>query len=259
MKLIKSNIYLSVQFLFILTIFHACVPVNKTILLQSEEKSILQYEYPNEASTYKLKQGDNLYVGIENVDPENMLSFFESDYQEAGLDSDIGVYIKNYTVDDSGFITIPVVGKIYVQNSSLNQAKDSIQVKVDELYKNSLITVRLVNFNVSVMGEVKNPGTYQVYNDRMNLLQAISLAGDFSSYASRKNVKILRKNSGGDIDILQINLLKDKAIESPAYMLHPNDIIIIEPMSNKNFAFDAFPYEILLATVSTVLVIFSFL
>lgn len=238
---------------------NSCIPLKKTIYLQ-EQSSYTQgvNSYENDLATYKLQPGDNLYVDVKSLDPSNLTSFDANNRSDYQIQSEMGIYLKSYQVNDSGFILFPVVGKVKVAGFSVNQVHDSLQIIMNEFYQLSSVTVKLVNFKVSILGEVNRPGIYQVYQDRLNIFQAISLGGDLNDYANRKEVSILRKTNTGGTELLKVNLLNNSILELPGFYLQPDDIVYVKPMRSKNFAFTAFPYSIVLSTITTTLLIWNF-
>lgn len=238
----------------------SCIPLKKTVYLQSQTPyTTLGSTYENDLATYKLQPGDNLYIDVKSLDPTTMTSFEGNNRVEYQLQSEMGVYLKSYQINDSGFIRFPVVGKIAVAGLSVNQFRDKMQKIMDDFYQVTTITVKLVNFKVSIMGEVARPGTYTVYQDRLNIFQAISLGGDLTAYANRKEVSIIRKTKTGGSEIMKVDLLKDSLLELPGFYLQPDDIVYVEPLKSKNYAFTSFPYSIVLSTITTTLLILNFL
>lgn len=237
----------------------SCISQKKTIYLQ--QKSSLTTgttQYENDLATYKLQPGDFLYIDIKSLDPTNMTSFDGDSRNDYQLQSDMGVYLKSYQISDSGFIRFPVIGKIDVAGLSVSQVRDKMQDIMDDFYQLTTITVKLVNFKISILGEVNRPGTFTVYNDKLNIFQALSMAGDLTAYGDRKQVTIIRKTKNGGTELLKVNLLNDSLLELPGYYLHPDDIVYIEPMRSKSFAFTSFPYAIVLSTITTTLLILNF-
>ncbi|HLO91855.1 MAG: polysaccharide biosynthesis/export family protein [Chloroflexota bacterium] len=252
--MIKSLKLAPLTILLIAAVFSvsSCISPKKTIYLQNQSKYTSgDHGFENDLSVYKVKPGDFLYIDVNNLDPKS-LSLFEggsrSDYQ---LQSDMGVYLKSYQVNDSGFINFPVIGKVMVGGLSINQIKDKMQDIMNEFYQLTTITVKLVNFKVSILGEVVRPGTYSVYQDKLNIFQALSMGGDITPYGNRQNVTIVRKTKTGATEIIKVNLLSNSLLELPGFYLEPEDIIYVEPMRGKNFAFTSFPYSIVLTTLTS--------
>lgn len=237
----------------------SCISQKKTIYLQQKSKYTSgEISYENDLSVYKVQPGDFLYINVESLDPKNLTSFQGTEKNEYQLQSEMGIYLKSFQINDSGYISFPVVGKIQVAGLSVEQIRVKLQKIMDEFYQLTTVIVKLVNFKISVMGEVNRPGTFTVYQDRINIFQAISLAGDLTNYGNRETVNIIRKTKAGGTEVIKVNLLTDSLFELPGYYLQPDDIIYVEPMKSKNFAFTAFPYSIVLSTITTTLLILNF-
>lgn len=253
----------SIQLLIVLfaaITLSSCISTKKTIYLQNKSTySAGNATYENDLATYKLQPGDFLYINVTSLDPKNMTSFDGSERTEYQMQSEMGIYLKSYQVNDSGFIRFPVIGKVPVVGLSVNDVRDQLQEIMDDFYQMTTITVKLVNFKVSVLGEVARPGTFTVYQDKLNIFQALSLGGDLTDYGNRADVKIIRKTKSGGTEILRVNLLKDTLLELPGYYLQPDDVVYVEPLKSKTFAFTAFPYSIVLSTITTTLLILNFL
>ena len=153
----------------------------------------------------------------------------------AGSDTSSGAQrISCYAVDEEGCINFPVLGKLKISGMTRWECAEFIK---KELIKNKylddpIITIEFTNFKVSVLGEVKNPGTFSINGDRLTILQAISLAGDLTLFGQRQNVSVIRENSG-ERTIYQVDLTSTSLFQSPAYYLKQNDIIYVEPSDIK--------------------------
>jgi polysaccharide export outer membrane protein len=172
--------------------------------------------------------------------------------------SDAGIYLNSYNVDQDGNIIFPFVGPINVIGLTLNQAQEKMAVILNEYLKETTIIVKLVNYNVTFVGEVKKPGEYKIYQDNINIFEAIAMAGDITDYGNRNEVKLMRKTDDGTA-LHIIDLTREDILESPYFYLKPNDVIYIEPLKGKQFAFSTFPYALLFSTITTVIVLLTFL
>ncbi len=195
---------------------------------------------------------------LNSLDASNVNPFESGQRNVYQASTEMSVYINSYTVADSGYVNFPLVGKIQVAGLNINEIKTLFQNTINDYFQMTIVTVKLVNFKVSILGEVVRPGTYLVYQENINILQAISMAGDLSPYAKRNNIIIIRKTATGS-SVYSINLLKANIFESPAYFLQPGDIVYVEPMTSKNFAFTAFPYTLIFATITTTLLIMTYI
>lgn len=197
-----------------------------------------------EDTTMALKSGEGIIV-----QPQDMISIVVScrepalaamfnltnvSYQAGSQASLNSGYqrLMGYTVDTDGNIDFPIVGKIYV--AGLNRWGVAQKVKNElidrNLLKDPVVTVEFMNFKVSVIGEVARPGTFSITNDRINLFEALSLAGDLTIYGRRNNVQVTRETDGKR-HVYVLDLRSSDIFNSPAYYLQQNDIVYVEPNS----------------------------
>ena len=135
---------------------------------------------------------------------------------------------QGYPVDNDGKIYMPIVGEIDLKSQSLDSVNNIIQQKLIPFLKDPVVQVRILNFRVTVLGDVRAPGTFNIPNDKLTLIEALGIAGDMNISAVRKNVLIIREEAG-ERKAYRIDLTSKNAFQSPAYFLKQNDIIYIEP------------------------------
>lgn len=133
-----------------------------------------------------------------------------------------------YLVDDKGYIDFPILGKILVGNKTKEDIVEELQNKISREVKNPIVNLRIMNYKVTVQGEVKMPGTHRVNSERITLLEAISLSGDLTTYGKRDNILVLREENG-EIKSHRIDLTKADFINSDFYYLKQNDVVYVEP------------------------------
>jgi polysaccharide export outer membrane protein len=136
--------------------------------------------------------------------------------------------MQSYLVDASGFIDFPVLGKLKVGGLTRSELMKLLETKIAQYIKNPIINVRLMNFKVSVQGEVTNPGTFSVNSDRVTLIEAISMAKDLTIYGKRDNILIIREVNGVK-SYNRVDITKADFINSPYYYLSQNDVVYVEP------------------------------
>jgi polysaccharide export outer membrane protein len=147
--------------------------------------------------------------------------------------------VTGYLVDRDGMIELPSIGKIHVGDLTTNQAKELIREKASEQYKNFSINIRFANFKITILGEVTKPGTYVVSTEKVNILDALGLAGDLTIYGKRENVLLIRHYPDGTQEEVRLDLTKSNILKSPYYYLRQNDYIYVEPIKTKVVASDA--------------------
>jgi len=134
-----------------------------------------------------------------------------------------------YQVDMDGFIDFPILGKLRVAGLTRDRLANMIKERLQEdLIRDAIVTVDFQNFRISVLGEVRNPGTFNVAEDRITILDALSRVGDLTLYGRRDNILVRRENEGKVI-FYRIDLRTEALLNSPVYYLKQNDVIYVEP------------------------------
>lgn len=239
----------------------SCVPQKKILYLQDYSKSdTLKSDFASKKEfIYKVQPGDNLYIRVFSLD-EKTVSFFNSDQGTGNyyLNNDISVYLNSYSVNDSGYVEFPLIGNLYVKDMTVERIKNKIQEIVDEYLKETTIVVKLVSFTITIIGEVKMPGTYRVWQDDITIFEAISLAGDLTDFAKRNQVILVRQKENGTKRYM-IDLNDQNILMSDLYYLQPNDLIYVEPLKSKQFTFENFPYAVIFAGITTALLMLNYI
>jgi polysaccharide export outer membrane protein len=194
---------------------------------------------------------DQLQISITSTSPEAVMYFNQA--PSAGT----AAALPSYTVFQNGSITMPVLGDIYVQGLSTEQIRDKIARLLLPYLKDAVVSVKLVNFKVTVIGEVGSTKTIAVPGEHMNALEAIGAAGDMTPYGIRDNIKVVRKNQD-TLTVAHLNFKTSNAFKSPFFQLRQNDVIYVEPNKIKGFTTGSAPVLISLVSslVSLVLVLY---
>jgi polysaccharide biosynthesis/export protein len=164
----------------------------------------------------KIQPDDVLRVSVNTLSPESNL-LFNPTVNETG-----------YKVDKSGNISLPVLGSIKVDGLTLEQAQSKISAEVQKYAKSPNVNVQFLNFKITVIGEVNRPNSFSITNDKVNLLEALGLAGDMTVYGKRENVLVIRQN-GNERSMARVNMNNRDVINSPFFNLKQNDIVYVEP------------------------------
>lgn len=250
-------------FLSIILISNSCVSRKKLTYLQYSDRTANYDISANDArisvtpAAYKIMPYDNLYIRVITPDPQWSELFNATPGGSGGAVTEESASLVGYPVDADGNIEIPFVGKVKVAGITLSE----IKLALDSVFKNyvtdAALTVRLVNNNISILGEVNAPGRYRITKDRLNVFEAISLAGDLSTYSNRQKVQLIRPSQYGPV-VKEFSLADRSILSSELYYLMPNDIIYVQPIQGKPFSINASIYSLFLSTISTVLVIIAF-
>ena len=146
---------------------------------------------------------------------------------------------NGYLVDRNGDVTLAFVGRIHLGGMTTEEAKETITKEVNKYFNNAVVNVRFANFRITVLGEVARPSTYIVPNEKINLLDALGMAGDMTVFARRDNV-ILVRDTLGEKKVIRFNMNSTDMISSPWFYLQPNDVIYVTPNKTKIAATDAY-------------------
>mgnify|MGYP003309241283 CR=1 FL=1 len=142
--------------------------------------------------------------------------------------------LHNYLVDANGDVTIPNVGKVNVGGLTITEAEQRVLAKVQGAFSSTpVVTVRFIDFKISVLGEVAAPGTYTIKDGKVSVLEALALARDLTIYGERDNVKIAREDYTGKKEIVEVNLNDAALLDSPYYYLQQNDVVYVTPNKSK--------------------------
>lgn len=164
---------------------------------------------------------------------------------------------RGYLVDKAGEIDFPVLGKLKVEGISRNELSEMLKEKLSLYLKNPIVTIQFQNFKVTVLGEVKNPGCYQVSSERVSLLDALGMAGDLQINGKRKNVLIMREQ-GNEKVFARVDLTSSDYINTPFFYLQQNDVVYVEPNKGRIAGGNAgtfLPY--VLSSLSTLIAVIS--
>lgn len=220
----------TVYFLFLLLFAASCISKKELVYLQNPaHKTYVPVEYQTQFKAYTLQPNDLLSVKVLSVDPEmsNMFNIVNPN-NVFGVSEPGSMYLSGYTVDSEGFINLPIVGRLKVESLDTEQTQKLIQQNLNKYITDATVVVKLISFRISVLGEVRNPGYFYVYNERATVLDGLSLAGDLTQGADRDNVKLIRQK-GNDTEVVMLDLRDPNLVQSQYYYLLPNDVLYIEP------------------------------
>ena len=189
-----------------------------------------------------IKPKDMLTIFVSSSDPDGVAHFnmteprpIDEERVAAGqvwASRSTSGQCHHYLVDNNGEIEFPVVGHIKLAGLTLTQANEMVKTKIATYINGEAdyqVNVRIDNFEVSVMGEVKNPNTFSVSRERLSILEALAMAGDMTIYGKRDNVKLLRENGNGEYEIHELDLRDANVVNSTYYYMQQRDILYVEP------------------------------
>jgi polysaccharide export outer membrane protein len=208
-----------------LLLFTNCASRKQFVYFQDNIDKKINAEYP-----LKLKEGDILNIKVFGCDEESIKIFnipttnnqnVIRNYFSGGSPS------NGYLINKIGEIDFPLIGKIKLTGLSIEEATDLIKLKLSTYLKDPKVSIQIQNFKITILGDVKNPGTIEVPNEKITLIEAIGIVGDLNITAKRKNILLLRDENGIKKQY-RIDITNSNFINSPIYYLAQNDIIYVE-------------------------------
>jgi len=234
---------LSLFFILCVLLLSSCAPVKNIAYFQKLDTKTdsLNQNQVSDIEKARFKPQDLISIIVVTTQPEtsriyNLITPSVSDNISNNLTSQ--PVLQNYLVDYDGNIDFPVLGKLHVQGKTRKELLLLLQEKLASAFNNELpiITIRITNYSVDVVGEVVRPGKFNTINDRMTIFDGIAMAGDLTIYGKRENVKVLRENADGSKKFITVNLNDKNIINSPAYYLEQNDVVYVEPNKSRSNA-----------------------
>jgi polysaccharide biosynthesis/export protein len=234
-----------VFFILVLTLMVSCVPV-KDVSYFNDLKE-LEEPVANPRIQKKILPFDRLYVKVLSTDPQTSQIFT---YREEIYNSNTGNSLLSYAVDESGNIDFPFVGKINVGTLTTSEAATKIQRALNEYVSNTSVTVKFIDNQVSVLGEVTNQGVFSFSQDKLNIYDALALGGGITRYGNRKNIILIRQE-GDKIMHHKLNLSDSKIAGKDFFYVMPNDVVIVEPLKSVSTSYVNNTYITILSSITT--------
>jgi len=186
----------------------------------------------NNYTPFKIQNGDILGINVNSINQEAASVFNTSTNRVNGAAPDAVSPVYGFKVDGSGNVQLPLVGDMKVVGMTTDQVAKQLSTNLLPYLKSPIVNIRVLNFKVSILGDVLRPNVYNIQNERININEAISLAGDLNITANRKNVLLVREEDGNRT-YYTIDLTKKDLFSSPYYYLHNNDVIYVDPDKTK--------------------------
>ncbi|MDG5799814.1 polysaccharide export protein [Marinilabiliaceae bacterium ANBcel2] len=199
---------------------------------------------------YKVQPGDLLYIRISSLD-EQSSSFLNNESQYTTMASNaMSASLLGYRTNSDGSINYPFIGRIYVAGLTVQDITSKIETAVSRYVEHSSAIVKLLNDNITVVGEVRSPGRFPLNSEQISVIEAIGMAGDMTDFGNRKRVRLIRKQ-GGEPKIIVMDTTKDSLLFSDYYYIQPGDIVYVEPKRSKKWSFYSVPVSLSLSIIST--------
>jgi polysaccharide export outer membrane protein len=226
-------------FLILAVVISSCTPYHNSAYFQGlDRNSEISHKIDN-YSPLTIQAGDELSLGVKSLNPDADAIFNTSGASSGtsgglpgGSPSGGG---SGYLVDKNGEIELPLVHKVKVSGMTIEQVQDVIKKAVVQYLKDPTVSVHLMNFKITIIGDVLNPNTFTVTSEHISIPQALSLAGDVTASAIRNNILLIREVNG-ERKYVNIDLTSSKLFDSPYYYLKNNDMLYVEEGRGKFIA-----------------------
>ena len=220
-------------------LFISCIPVKDLTYLQDKNTSIEQSKVAVvQSKPYRLQVNDILKINIKAIDPKLVSIFNTTENNVDAVKSESSLYFDGFTVDDHGNIRMPILGEINVIGYTLEEVRIKIEKQLLEEYFKSgaiiFVTVKLAGFRYTINGEESSTGTKTLFQDHVNIMEAIANSGDITTVGNRKSVTVIRQTPTG-VEMNDIDLTDKNVMKSPYYYLQPNDYIYVKPLKQKSW------------------------
>jgi polysaccharide export outer membrane protein len=236
-----------------------CISQRQLPYLQSTSYSLVQPQETEAARpVYHIQPSDVLSIRVQSVQPELNDLFNISDTRSLAASDPSSLYLNGYSVGADGQISLPTVGKLQVGGLSVEQVQALVQQRVTSFASGANVLVKLISFKLTVLGEVRTPGRYFVYNGQANVLEALGLAGDLTEYGNRQNIKLIRQTPKGS-EVVLLDLTDPALLRSPYYYLLPNDALYVEPLKARTSRANANNLGIVFAGISAIVLLLSYI
>jgi polysaccharide export outer membrane protein len=222
--------------LSVFLLFPSCMDTRKLIYFNDAKESI--YSGATSSTEAAIQKNDLLSITVNSLNPEASALFNAPNISASGINTSTAMGNSTpvgYLVNQEGLIAFPMLGEIKVTGMNKTQlaAYLTTQLKEKKLLSDPIVSIRFLNFRVSVLGEVAKPGVYSVPNEKLSLLEALGLAGDITIYGKRENVLVIREDDNARKVLKKVNLNSKEIFESPYYYLRSNDVVYVEPSQNR--------------------------
>jgi polysaccharide biosynthesis/export protein len=210
-------------------------------------------------SDYTVLPFDNLFIRVVTPDPKWSDMFNTLPATSGGITmTEQSADLLSYTVDGDGSIQLPYAGKFVVKGKTLDVIKTELETALKAYIADAVVMVKLVNNYVSLLGEVQQPGRYPIYKERMNIFQALAMAGDLKEFSDRQKIRLIRQTSNGSI-VKEFSITDRSIMASESFYVMPNDVIYAIPLKGKFFQLNAFPYSVILSSITTFILVWTVL
>jgi polysaccharide biosynthesis/export protein len=243
--------YYEVIVILIIIFTASCVPIKE--LSYFNDLNELEEPGVNPRTQKLIMPFDRLYIKVISIETQTSQIFSSSEEMRSGMTNGI----LGYLVDEAGNINFPFVGNINVVSLTTAKASEKIQKALSDYVSNTSVTVKYIDNQITVMGEVQHQGVYSFIQDKLNIYEALGLGGGLTQYGDRKKI-ILIRNEGAKIMHYRLDLSDSKIAAKDYYYILPNDVIVVEPMKAVSSSYQNITYTTILSSITTLIAVLLF-
>ena len=211
-----------------LVLLSSCTSRKKIVYFQDIDSTRLD-RTDSLSTQLEIKVNDILNINVRTLNPQAAMQFNSQSSGQSNQNMRIEMLkVSGYLVKNDGTIDFPQLGKLDVLKKTTEQVQQLLEKKLEKFLKNPIVSVRVINYKFTILGEVKAPGTYEILEENFTLLQALGRAGGLTINGKRKNILIIRHQDGNRIS-KRIDLTTSEWMNSPFYFIKQNDQIYVEP------------------------------
>lgn len=245
-KLFRLYLLLSLIFFF------GCTSQKNTIYFQGNTPQLQQ----DANSKLKIYPNDILAINIFTINAEAY------PYLTTGIDKSVSdnrtAYEKGFVVNENGELKLPLIGTVNLTGQTIAEAVKTLETKFKTYIDDPIVTIKKLNFKVTILGEVNKPGTYPISNEKATLMEVLGLGGDLSTYGDRKNVHIIRTENNQTKD-LYVDLTNPASLTTETYFLHPDDVIYVSPVKRRSYQNVSPTVLVFTSIITTGIVVMTFI
>ncbi len=212
--------------------------------------------FENQKFEYRIQVNDVLSIRVLGLDDATHRYFNVESQNGNSMMTDAALYVNGFSVDKNGQIHLPQVGKLKVQGLTVGEAQDLVQRKINEYFTTATVILKMVNWRVSVLGNVSRPGAYMIYNNQITILDVLAMAGGPNELADKSHVTLMRQSDRG-VQALYVDLSKTEVLRSEYYYLLPNDVVYVPALRARSGRLNLEVLAIILSALSTAAVVFT--
>lgn len=185
---------------------------------------------------YRLQQGDLISVQISTT-TQQQHDFFNKENTSNSQLMMQNPYLYGYIINEEGYLDLPSFGKVKAAGFTLRELENVIKNIAVSYFESPVVKLNIINFEITILGEVNDPGTFKIVDPEVNILYALSLSGDMTQFGNRRKVKVIR-NENELNRVFYVDLTKKGVLNNTDFMLQPHDIIYVAPLRKKFYAFN---------------------